>query len=69
MTSTIGRLSRLEDRLPKGCPTCRAWAAGALHVTVQGDDDEPPHPEGCPACGRHVPLHRIVIGTRPDGPA
>ena len=69
MSKHNGRLTRLEERLPRGCPTCRAWEAGAVRVSVQDDDVEPLHPEGCPACGRPVPRHRIVIGTRPDGPA
>lgn len=69
MSSTNGRLARLEDRLPKGCPTCQSWADGAIHVTVQGADDEPVRGDDCPDCGRHVPLHRIAITERPDGPA
>ena len=40
MSSTTGRLIRLEARLPKGCPTCRTWEAGALQISLQ-DDEEP----------------------------
>jgi len=69
MSSTNGRLTRLEDRLPKGCPTCRTWEAGAIHVGFQGDEPELVRGDDCSDCGRHVPLRRVVIGPRPDGPA
>lgn len=69
MTSTAGRLIRLEERMPKGCPTCRSWEAATLQIVVQGADEETSRGEVCPACGRHVPLKLIVIGTREDGPA
>ena len=68
MTSTTGRLIRLEERLPKGCPTCLTWEAGAFQVSFQGDDAEPIRAEDCPTCGRHVPLHWVVFMTRADGP-
>jgi len=69
MSNQSGRLTRLEERIPKGCPTCRAWGAASLRVSVQGIEGAPARGDGCPDCGRHVPLHRVVIGTRPDGPA
>ena len=69
MTSTAGRLIRLEERMPKGCTTCRSWEASAFQIVVQGADEETSRGEVCPACGRHVPLTLIVIGTREDGPA
>jgi len=69
MTSTAGRLIRLEERKPKGCATCRSWEASAFQIVVQGADEETSRGDVCPDCRRHVPLTLIVIGTREDGPA
>ena len=71
MTSMAGRLIRLEERAPKGCPTCRAWGAASLRVIVQGIEGSPARGDGCPDCGRHVPLQGITVHIveRPDGPA
>ena len=69
MSTQSGRLTRLEDRMPKGCPTCRSWEAATFQIVVQGADEETSRGDVCPTCGRHVPLMLIVIGTREDGPA
>ena len=62
MTSTAGRLVRLEERMPKGCATCRHW--GPVAWAVGRDDAPPPRSETCPGCERRVPieeLRRIVL--------
>ncbi len=69
MTSMAGRLIRLEERMPKGCPTCRSWGLATCQIVVQGADEEPIRPETCPDCRCHVLLTLIIIGTREDGPA
>jgi hypothetical protein len=45
------RLGRLEERAPKGCPTCRTWSG----VVFEDGDGRPPRPELCPASGWRVP--------------
>jgi len=71
MRSPNGRLTRLEECVPKGCPTCRAWGPASLRIIVDGVQEPPARSDLCPDCGRHVPLQGITvhIGERPDGPA
>lgn len=65
--NTHGRLIRLEERAPRGCPTCRTWGPSVYQV----GDAPPDRGEACPACGRRVPIlltRRIVVVGPDDAP-
>jgi len=71
MSTQSGRLTRLEERAPKGCPTYRAWGVADIRINVAGVESVPTRPERCPDCARDVPTSSAVISLveRPDGPA
>ena len=71
MSIQSGRLTRLEDRMPKGCATCQDWTVEVLRFQIGDEPAESTRPDACPNCGREAPLsvHLIRITERPDGPA
>lgn len=66
MSSHDVRLGRLVTRWPPPkCPTCRLWTP--TNVVVVGHDG-PMRPEVCPACGRPVPIRKVLKIIRDDDP-
>ena len=63
MATMIGRLVRLEERIPGGCPTCRTWGPAAYQIT----DGDLERSECCPSGGRYVPIHLVRHLVLPDG--
>jgi hypothetical protein len=56
------RVQGLEGRWrPVGCATCRCWT-WAIVVTVDdaGTETGRSRPDACPACGRVVPVGRVL---------
>lgn len=49
------RLGRLEDRVPKGCPSCRTWGP----VVFEDGEGRRSRPDACPNCGRPVPVRLV----------
>lgn len=64
MSTQLGRIIRLEERLGSGCPHCRAWNA----MVIESEDGFRSRPERCPVCQREVPIGgaRRYIGVDPD---
>lgn len=59
---TLGRrVHVLERRQPVCCDTCRFWN-WAIIVTEDeaGNETGRSRPDECPACGRHVPVERVL---------
>lgn len=52
-----------------GVANAVSMMAKAMLAVREATEEEPARGDDCLDCGRHVPLHRIVITERPDGPA
>ncbi len=62
------RLAQLEARQPVGCLSCRRWDGTVLvHVDEEGQEHWRNRPDGCPRCGRVVPVRCQVEIVGPWG--
>jgi hypothetical protein len=61
MKGLVKRVRALECPQPVGCDTCRFWT-WAIIVTEDeaGNETGRSRPDVCPACGRHVPVERVL---------
>ena len=61
MTGLGKRLATLEARAPAGCATCRHWYG----VVFEDEAGDRTRPDGCPDCGRLVPVRlvRVILGV------